>query len=66
MLLFDFFFFFLDESSGFGCDEETQAESGAVNGCRSGDIWPSDLWSVSVRDQETDPIRSQVCQVLHV
>lgn len=58
-----FLFFFSDESSDFRCDAETQTESGAVNSCWSGNIWPSDLWSVSLRDETTEPLQPQVSQI---
>lgn len=56
-------FGFSDESSDFRSDAEAQTESGAVNSRWSGDIWPADLWSVSLRDQKAEPLQPQVCQL---
>lgn len=62
MFLFDF----SDEGSDFRSDAEAQTESGAVNRRWSGNIWPSDLWSVSLRDQKTEPLQPQVSQIPNV
>lgn len=43
-------FVFSDKSSNFGCVAQAQPENRRLVCCRFGNIWPSDLWTVSLRD----------------